>query len=206
MEAIPNRPRSSSFLRVSSLAALSFLLLSACGRPAVTSAPALTDEQLANAEYNAPTPAQGSIRLRDGVYREATGEGSASEVTITLLPELSAFGDLDRDGVADAAAVLAGSGGGTGTFISLAALRNVEGLPQHIATAYLGDRVRVTSLTIDSGELLVTLVSHAPTDPLCCPTLETTRRFRLRQGSLEERKGEGQATSDGAGKEARDLS
>jgi hypothetical protein len=74
MEAIPNRPRSSSFLRVSSLAALSFLLLSACGRPAVTSAPALTDEQLANAEYNAPTPAQGSIRLRDGVYREATGE------------------------------------------------------------------------------------------------------------------------------------
>jgi hypothetical protein len=63
-------------------------------------------------------------------------------------------------------------------------------LPQHIATAYLGDRVRVTSLTIESGELLVTLVSHAPTDPLCCPTLETTRRFRLRQGSLEELKRE----------------
>ena len=184
--SLESKRKPSAILRVALLTALSLALLSACVQSPGTAALSLTEGLLADAEYDSPTPAEGTIRLRDGVYREPALEGSASEVVITLLPELSAFGDLDGDGVADAAAVLAGSGGGSGTFISLAALLNEEGRPRHIATAYLGDRVRVTSVAIDSGEVLVSLVSHAPTDPLCCPTLETTRRFRLRQGSLEE--------------------
>jgi len=50
----------------------------------------------------------------------------------------------------------------------------------------MGGRVRMTPMTIDSGEITVTLLSRAPTDPLGCPTQGTTPRFRLAQGSLVE--------------------
>ena len=166
--------------------AIPLAFLWACAPAAATAPPGLTLEQLANTEYESPTPAEGTIRLSDGAYRLAVAPGSASETSIVLLPDLLAFGDLDGDGAGDAAAVLAGSAGGSGTFISLAALRNYGGSPRHVATAYLGDRVRVTSVTIDSGEITIGLISHVPGDPLCCPTRETTRRFRLRQGSLVE--------------------
>jgi len=68
----------------------------------------------------------------------------------------------------------------------LAALRNEDGSPRPVATAYLRDRVRIPPMTIDSGEITVTLLSSAPTDPLGCPTQGTTPRFRLAQGSLVE--------------------
>jgi hypothetical protein len=141
---------------------------------------------VANAEYESLTAMEGTIRLSDGVFRRPAAEGSASEVSISLLPETLALGDLDGDGVADAAVALAVSSGGSGTFISLAALRSEEGEPRHVAAVFLGDRVRVTSLGIDSGEITIDLVTHAATDPLCCPTQVTTRRFRLNQGNLVE--------------------
>jgi hypothetical protein len=146
----------------------------------------LTFEQVADAEYESPTPAEGIIRLSDGTYRHEIAAGAASDLSVTLVPELLTFGDLDSDGVADAAAILAGSGGGSGTFISLAALLDEDGSPGRAATAYLGDRVQVTSVTIEAGEIIVSLISHRSTDPLCCPTQPATRRFRLDRGSLVE--------------------
>jgi hypothetical protein len=146
----------------------------------------LTLDQLTNAEFDSPAPAEGPIRLADGVYQEAAAPDAASSISVRLLPDLAAFGDLDRDNQSDAAVILAGSGGGSGTFISLAAVKNENGLPGHAATAYLGDRVQVSSVVIDSGEIVVTLTEHAPSDPLCCPRLKTERRFRLEDGSLTE--------------------
>ena len=160
-------------------------LLAACGRPSPTPA-MLTLDQLSNAAFNSPAPAEGPIRLADGVYQEAAAPGAASAISVRLLQDLAAFGDLDGDTLSDAAVILAGSGGGTGTFITLAAVRNEDGAPGGAATAYLGDRVRVSSIVIDSGEIVVTLTEHAPTDPLCCPRLMTERRFRLEEGTLTE--------------------
>jgi len=162
------------------------LLIAGCG-PAVTPASsALTSDQLANAEYQSPTPAQGLIRLTDGEYHEPAAPGSASELSVTMLPDMTAFGHLDADSFEDAAVILAGSAGGSGTFITLAAVLNDGGAPRHVASADLGDRVQVHSVTIDSGEIIVSLTTHAPSDPLCCPTLETVRRFRLEQDRLVE--------------------
>jgi hypothetical protein len=173
-------------LRARSILALAFAALAGCGPLATSTPPGLTLEQLANTEYESPTPAEGTIRLTDGEFRQAAAPGSASEISVALLPDLVALGDLDGDGHNDAAVMLAGDSGGSGTFISLAALLNEDGSPRHAATAFLGDRVRVTFVAIDSGEITVELVSHGPADPLCCPTLATTRRFRLNQGSLVE--------------------
>jgi hypothetical protein len=158
--------------------------LGACARP--ISAPSLTLDQLADAQYDSPAPAEGVVRLTDGEYSGEAAPGAASAISVSLLPELVALGDLDGDGLVDAAVVLAGSAGGSGTFISLAAVKNEDGAPLNVATALLGDRVRVSSVAIHSGELVVELTQHAPTDPLCCPSLETVRRFRLEHGSLIE--------------------
>jgi hypothetical protein len=57
-----------------------------------------------------------------------------------------------------------GRSGGGRDLISLAALRNENGLPQHVATAYLGDRVRVT---------LDDRLAEIPS-----PSLATPRRIR----------------------------
>jgi len=162
------------------------LLLVGCGATAKTPTPALTGDQLANAEYQSPTPAEGAVLLTDGEYHEPAAPGSASQVTVTMLPDLTAYGDLNGDGVSDAAVILAGSAGGSGTFITLAAVLNQDGEPQHVASAELGDRVQVHSVAIESGEIVVSLTTHAPSDPLCCPTLETERRFHLEQDQLVE--------------------
>ena len=144
-------------------------------------------DQVANAEYERPTPAESTIKLIDGKFRQAVTPGSASEVTIQLIPDLLAIGDLDGDGIADATAVLAGSAGGSGTFISLAALLNQDGAPTKATTIYLGDRVSPTSVRIEGGEIEdLALIRHGPSDPLCCPTQPVTRRFRFDNGSLIE--------------------
>jgi hypothetical protein len=157
--------------------------LAACG---VGPAASLTPDQLANGAYAAPPPLDGTIQLTGGEFRAEVVPGAASELTVTLLPDSVAFGDLDADGDADAAAVLAASGGGSGTFLYLVAVENDQGRPRHVATAELGDRVQVESVMIESGEIVVSLLTHAPTDPLCCPTQETVRRFRLEEGALVE--------------------
>jgi len=184
---VPLKGRSefSSALRAS-LLSLALVFLGACGRAPAPTPDGITLEALVNAYYNSPTPAEGLIRLTDGEYRREAAPGSASQITVALLRDLLSFGDLDADGRADAAVVLAGSGGGTGTFVSLAAVVDDDGQARHVATAYLGDRVRVTSVAIDSVQITVGLVSHPPTGPLCCPSVETTRRFRLDRETLVE--------------------
>jgi hypothetical protein len=146
----------------------------------------LSAEAVANAEYVAPAPAEGVVRLENGEYHQPAAPGATSETSVSLVPDLRADGDLNGDGSPDAAVILAGSGGGSGTFISLAALPNNGGQPGQGVTTLLGDRVQVRSLSIDSGRITVNLLSHAPTDPMCCPTLDTTRIFRLQGNALVE--------------------
>lgn len=183
--ASENRMRPPTLLHLLTLLVVLAALSAACSRLSPTPA-SLTLDQLANAEFDSPAPAEGPIRLAEGIYQEAAAPGAASAFSVSLLQDLAAFGDLDSDGLSDAAVILAGSGGGSGTFITLAAVPNDDGAPGHAATTYLGDRVRVSSVVIDSGEIVVTLTEHAPTDPLCCPRLTTERRFRLEQGTLAE--------------------
>lgn len=164
--------------------AIACSILAACGGTAP--AAALTLEQLANSAYDGLPPVEGTIQLTNGGYRQEVVPGASSEFAVALLPDSVAVDDLDDDGDADAALVLATSGGGSGTFLYLVAVENDDGAPKQVATVELGDRVQVPSVSIDSGEIVVSLVTHAPSDPLCCPTLDTVRRFYLDQGMLVE--------------------
>ena len=145
---------------------------------------ALTLAALKNAEYRSEWPSSGKARLTDGRYFEPYEPGAASGVHLTLR-EYLALGDLNGDGVADAAVILDASGGGSGTFRYVVAVLNEGGQPRHVASAHLGDRVRIEALTIQDGQIVVQLIGHGPDDPLCCPSQEQTRAFRLVGDTLE---------------------
>jgi hypothetical protein len=98
---------------------------------------------------------------------------------MVIFIEPTAFGDLDGDGVADAAVLLVENSGGSGAFIYLAAVLNQDGEPNNQTTALLGDRVQVESLKIETGQIQIEMLTHGPDDPLCCPTQETTASYTL---------------------------
>jgi len=159
-------------------AAWLLLLLGAagCGRRA---APELTAEALRNASYHAAYVEQGRVTLRDGRYENA-GE---TPVRITLLDPL-ALGDLDGDGAADAAVLLACETGGSGVFVQLAPVLNRKGRPHNPDTVFLGDRVKVEGIAIRQGRVVLDLIAHGPGDPQCCPTRRETRVYRWTGGRL----------------------
>ena len=80
------------------------------------SASALTRDALRNAEYQF---FQGKLRLEEGLFVRKLEIGQEA----WRLREPLAFGDLDGDGVDDAAVVLTYNGGGSGTFYGLLADR-----------------------------------------------------------------------------------
>ena len=69
--------------------------------------------------------------------------------------ETSVFADLNNDGIEDAAVVFWYWGGGSGSFFRLAAVINKNSRPQNVATASLGNRIKLNSLVIKSGMIIV---------------------------------------------------
>jgi hypothetical protein len=145
----------------------------------------LTEEALANATYLSDYSATGEITLVDGKAEEEIAPGSASKLVVTLV-EPTAYGDLDGDGVDDAAVLLASDSGGSGAFIDLHAVLNENGEPVDAASTFLGDRVQVNSLVIEDGLILIEMVTQGPNDPMCCPTQQEMRTYQLVGGELVE--------------------
>ena len=133
--------------------------------------PSLTRFTLRNAEYVDPWSQDERVKLQDGVF--------SRRPEVWRLHDLIAFGDLSSDGIEDAAVVLSYSGGGSGTFLSLLAVINEEGEPLHVASASIGDRIRINSLTIEEAIIILDVVAHGPDDAMCCPTLELARKYEL---------------------------
>jgi len=107
--------------------------------------------------------------------------------TVELDRRTIATGDLNGDGESDAAVVLQQSGPGSGTFYNLTVITRHGGGLRSVASVLLGDRVRVRSLRIVNGEVVVDLTVQGPMDAMCCPTRETTHRYRLAGNRLDKR-------------------
>lgn len=150
-----------------------------------TPAGRLTEDALRNATYQHEFPKDGQAQLQDGKYEEAI-EGSASKIHIALM-DVVALGDLNGDGIWDAAVVLEASGGGSGTFRSLEAVINEDGAPVHVASVLLGDRVQIEELLIADQYIRVQMVTHGQGDALCCPTLRVVQLYQLDGEGLQLR-------------------
>jgi hypothetical protein len=146
----------------------------------------LTIHELKNAEYRSTWSATGKIKLSDGIYREKVVSDSASELVIKLSDKI-ALGDLNGDGVEDAAVILVSDPGGSGTFYDLAAVINSSGQAKDVASALLGDRVKIEGLRVRSGKIVVKMVTHRSTDPRCCPSLKVEQAYELQGEELVRR-------------------
>lgn len=155
----------------------------AASKAAPAAGGSLTLDILRNATYQSEWFPGGQVTLTDASYREQAAPGSATEIVVSMT-DFVAFGDLTGDGVDDAAVVLVTTPGGSGAFVDLAMVVNANGLPLNVTTFPLGDRVQVKSVGIQNGEVIVDMITHGPSDPLCCPTVAVTKRFKL--GVVEE--------------------
>jgi hypothetical protein len=135
--------------------------------------------------YDAP------VRLSGGLYEGSPFiEGGASRPTVRLLPGYFVTGELDGGAPMEAAVILSENSGGSGVFIYLAVLGRVDGELADLATVFLGDRVKIRSLSILSGEIRLDSLVHGPDDPACCPSIESLRVWTLDDDVLIEYKGE----------------
>lgn len=153
------------------------------------SIPALTADQVLNAEYTISTfdGETHVYRLTDGAYEQGN-DPAADFVSIHLVAvqpdQRVIFGDLNGDGAQDAAVILAENYGGTGVFVSVAAVINENGQPRHAASYAIDDRPAVNAFSILDGDIFLDAVVHGPNDPGCCPDLAVTRTFRLAGNQL----------------------
>ena len=97
----------------------------------------------------------------------------------------SALGDLNGDGVPDAAVTLAANFGGSGTFHELIVVLSQDGAAVQAADLFLEDRLSEKQLTIADGLITLEAVRHGAQDPLCCPTENAVTVYRYQTGQLE---------------------
>jgi heat shock protein HslJ len=144
--------------------------------------PGLGVEALRNAAYQGIY--QEPIQLSDGKYEgKPFVEGGASRPTVDFV-DLNAFGDLNGDGIDDAAVFLGENSGGSGVFVYLAAVLEQSGAPVNVATRLLGDRVQLKAVSIEDGNIVVSMITQGPDDPFCCPTLEVKQSYELQGDQL----------------------
>jgi hypothetical protein len=156
------------------LATLSLLMLAS---PVLAQTGVIDIGDLKNLTYTLHPRSDRSIEVKlfNGKYSR---RDSLSEFVMTSIHEI-ATGDLNGDGNPDAAVILFSNYGGSGTFGELAAVLNEDGLLRQVASAPLGDRVKIKSLAIKDGVISVNLLSHGPKDPMATPTKETTKQYKL---------------------------
>jgi len=142
--------------------------------------PGLTLEALQNAEYRSEYFKNGYVRLTNGKYESA-------DVRIVIsLADTVGFGDLNGDGIEDTVVVLVTNTGGSGVFYDLAVVINRNGIPKNVASAFLGDRVKIESISIEAQRVIVNMITQDANDPMCCPTLKVTKTYHLEGDTLVE--------------------
>jgi heat shock protein HslJ len=151
--------------------------------PAPSGPVAITPADLASLTYTGIL--EQPVTLTDGVYEGPPYQaGAAARPRVALVRDLVIQGDLDGDGVDDAAAILSASTGGSGSFVYLAAASGATGEPRNVGTVLLGDRVDIRTFEIDGGNIRLRILEAGPGDAACCPMQQVSRVFGVGNGAL----------------------
>lgn len=151
-----------------------------------TSAPATTvpeeAKEILNAQYQlGATDGLQVVQLTDGKYEQVTPDGTDSvSVSVT---DFVAVGDLNADGTDEVAALVSENYGGTGVFVFLAVYTNENGTLTFQSSTMVDDRPQMQALSIEAGEIFLGAIIHGADDPMCCPTLHTTRHYRFAESN-----------------------
>ncbi len=151
--------------------------------PAVPQTP--TREQLQTATVTGPFTEP--VTLVDGRYEgPAAQPGAASRPSLTLLQPTIMTGDIDGRPPGEAVALLSSSTGGTGELTHVAVFAMREGRAQSLATAPVGDRVRVFRTWLERQQVRMDVIEAAPGEPACCPTQLTRKAYAWQDGKLAQ--------------------
>jgi hypothetical protein len=157
-------------------------VIEATATPQPTSAPIDSGPtfvgRVRNAQYQLGTPDTVQVvQLTDGAYETGTA-GGADYVSVNVLNYV-ASGDLNSDGKDEVVALVAENYGGSGVFVFLAVYADINGTLTFQTSLMIDDRPSVNAMSIDNGEVFLDVVVHGADDPFCCPTLHTSRHYRL---------------------------
>ena len=151
--------------------------------PAPTAAPDIAP-LIRNAQYQLGVPESLQVvQLQDGKFEQGTAGGP--DYVSVQLTDFIATGDLDGDGSDEIAALISENFGGTGVFVFLAIYKNVNGTATFLTSSVVDDRPQLNALSIENGEVFLDAIIHTMEDPMCCPTLRTTRHYRLVNEQLD---------------------
>jgi immunoglobulin-like protein involved in spore germination len=140
--------------------------------------------QIRNAQYQlGATDALQVVQLTDGTFEQGT-PGSDDFMSI-VVTDFAALGDLNDDGIDEAVAMISENYGGTGVFVFLAIYSKVDGTWTFQTSNMVDDRPQLNALSIENDEIFLDAVIHGIDEPMCCPTLRTTRRYRFVDNLLE---------------------
>ncbi len=130
-------------------------------------------------EFKLPV-SQKTVKLLDGRYEA----GSGADYLLISMADTMAFGNINGDGLDDAAVILGENMGGSGMFESLVVVFNQGGVPAQWAVTQIGDRVKVNAVAIQDHQVVLDMLVAGPNDPMCCPSLAETQTYRLTKGGL----------------------
>lgn len=137
--------------------------------------------QIRNTQYQLGTPdSLQVVQLAGGQFEQGT-PGSADFISVHVTDFIAA-GDLNADGVDEVAALISENYGGTGVFVFLAVYANVNGALAFQTSSIVDDRPQLNALSIENNEIFLDATIHGFEEPMCCPTLRTTRHYRLAEG------------------------
>ena len=138
--------------------------------------------QIRNAQYQLGTlDSLQVVQLVDGQYQ--SGNPGATDFVSVTVTDFVARGDLNGDGSNEVAALIAENFGGTGVFVFLVVYADVNGTLTFQTSVVVDDRPQVNVLSIENNEIFLDTVIHGVDEPMCCPTLRTTRHYLLDQNN-----------------------
>ncbi len=143
-----------------------------------TTAPTLAE--MKNATYSGIGEVGGAVTLVNGDWEgEPFEQGAASRPHAYYARDFRVTGDMDGDGNEEALALLGYNAGGSGELVYIAVMRKENGSADCVATALVGDRVKIRDARIDGGHVILDVLQAGEGDAMCCPGELATRVWQL---------------------------
>lgn len=156
-------------------------------RPSVSSpgsGQVLTLETLHNASFPLPEANGNLIKFTEGKFRGPVVLGSTEETRFVILDRLGR-GDLDGDGIEDAALLMVKDPTGDTPECTLWAVINQGGVPDPRGAIVLGQKVLVGGMTIEALKIYVDIVRPGPEDVEGMPVRRIKESYKLLGSRLE---------------------
>ena len=146
--------------------------------PATPTTVAEEVQEIRNAQYQlGATDTLQVVQLTNGTFEQGTP--GAEDFISAMMTDFVALGDLNADGIEEAASLVSENYGGTGVFVFLAVYSQVDGTWTFQTSTMVDDRPQLNALSIANNEIFLDAVIHGVDEPMCCPTLRTTRHYRF---------------------------